>query len=214
MNEKIVITTTNKNKVGRIQKLLKNANFEVVGLSEIVKGKIEEPEETAESGIDNAIEKAIYYVNYLPEDTIVLSQDDTIELIGVHEEDEPKGHIKEPVIKKYGKFTDELAAKYYSELASKYGGTIPMIFKYGHAVAVIETTDRMRKRVLSAESKLEARLVNKIYQLNKCPGYFLAALMEVQVNNEWVPYNDLTETQLIDLDIDLKKSIISLLKEI
>ena len=38
--------------------------------------------------------------------------------------------------------------------------------------------------------------------------------MEVQVNNEWVPYNDLTETQLIDLDIDLKKSIISLLKEI
>ena len=61
MNEKIVITTTNKNKVGRIQKLLKNANFEVVGLSEIVKGKIEEPEETAESGIDNAIEKAIYF---------------------------------------------------------------------------------------------------------------------------------------------------------
>ena len=45
MNEKIVITTTNKNKVGRIQKLLKNANFEVVGLSEIVKGKIKEPEE-------------------------------------------------------------------------------------------------------------------------------------------------------------------------
>ena len=214
MKEKLVITTTNKNKVERIKKLLKKTNFEVVGLSDIVKGKIDEPKETAENGVDNAIEKAIYYVNYLPEDTVVLSQDDTIELIGVHKEDEPKGHIKEPVIKKYGKFTDELAAKYYSELADKYGGTIPIVFKYGHAVAIIETTDRMRKRILSAESKLEARLVNKIYKLNECPGYFLAALMEVKIDNEWIPYNDLTEDQLIDLDIDLKRSIISLLKEI
>lgn len=214
MKEKLVITTTNKNKVERIKKLLKKTNFEVVGLSDIVKGKIDEPKETAENGVDNAIEKAIYYVNYLPEDTVVLSQDDTIELIGVHEEDEPKGHIKGPVIKKYGKFTDELAAKYYSELADKYGGTIPIVFKYGHAVAIIETTDRMRKRVLSAESKLEARLVNKIYKLNECPGYFLASLMEVKIDNEWIPYNDLTDDQLIDLDIDLKRSIISLLKEI
>jgi len=212
--EKLVITTTNKNKVERIQRLLKKTNVEVVGLSDIVKGKIDEPMETADNGVDNAIEKAIYYVNYLPEDTIVLSQDDTIELIGVNEEDEPKGHIKEPVIKKYGEFTDELAAKYYTELADKYGGTIPMVFKYGHAVAVIETTDRMRKRVISAASKLESRLVNKVYKLDKCPGYFLAALMEVKIDDEWVPYNDLTEDQLIGLDIDLKESIISLLKEI
>lgn len=214
MKEKLVIATTNKNKVARIQNLLKETNFEVVGLSEIIKENIGEPEETAENGVDNAIEKAIYYVNYLPEDTIVLSQDDTIELIGVKEEDEPKGHIKAPVIKKYGKFTDELAAKYYSELADKYGGTIPMVFKYGHAVAVIETTDRMRKRIISAASKLEARLVNKIYKLDQCPGYFLAALMEVNINNKWIPYNDLTENQLINLDNDLKKSIISLLKDI
>ena len=38
--------------------------------------------------------------------------------------------------------------------------------------------------------------------------------MEVKIDNEWIPYNDLTDDQLIDLDIDLKRSIISLLKEI
>ena len=214
MKEKLVIATTNKNKVERIQKLLKKTNFDVVGLSDIIKGKINKPKVNSESVVDNAIEKAIYYVNYLPEDTIVLSQDETIELIGVHEEDEPKGHIKEPVIKKYGKFTDELAAKYYSGLADKYGGEIPVVFKYGHTVAIIETTDRMRKRIISAQSKLEARLVNKIYKLHECPGYFLAALIEVKIDNEWIPYNDLTDDQLIGLDTDLKKSIISLLKEI
>lgn len=214
MKEKLVIATTNKNKVDRIKKLLRNTNFDIVSISDVIKDNINEPEENANNGIDNAIEKAIYYVNYLPENTIVLAQDDTIELVGVDEKDEPKGHIKKPVIDKYGEFTDDLAARYYCDLASKYGGTIPMVFKYGHAVTVVTKEDRMRKKVLSAESKLEVRLVNKIYKLNKCPGYFLAALMEAKINNEWIPYNDLDEEQLIKLDIDLQDSIVSLLKEI
>lgn len=214
MKEKIVIATTNKNKVDRIKKILRSTNFDVVSISDMVADSIKEPEENANNGIDNAIEKAMYYVNYLPENTIVLAQDDTIELVGVDEEDEPQGHIKRPVINKYGEFTDELAAQYYSDLASKYGGTIPMVFKYGHAVVTVINDDRMRKKILSAESKLEVRLVNKIYKLDKCPGYFLAALMEAKINNEWTPYNDLDEEQLIKLDIDLQNSIISLLKEI
>jgi hypothetical protein len=214
MKEKLVIATTNKNKVDRIKKILRNTNFEVVSFSDMVKEDIKEPIEYAENGVDNAIEKASYYVNYLPENTIVLAQDDTIELVGVEEEDEPKGHIKSPVIKTYGEFTDELAAKYYCNLATKYGGTIPMVFKYGHAVSVKIKNDRLRKKVISAESKLEVRLVNKVYKLDKCPGYFLAALMEAKINNEWIPYNDLDDNQLIELDIDLQDSIISLLKEI
>ena len=214
MKRKLVIATTNKNKVEKIKNILKETNFEVVSISDIIKYDIKEPLETAENGVDNAIEKAIYYVNYFPRDTIVLAQDDTIELIGVDLEDDPKGHIKRPVVDKYGEFTDENAAKYYSDLAKKYGGSIPMNFKYGHAVALTSTTDRYRKKVLSAESKLEARLVDKIYKLEKRPGYFLSALIEVKVNNEWVPYNDLSDEKLIDLDIDLKKSIISLLKDI
>lgn len=214
MKEKLVIATTNKNKVERIRNLLKKTNFEVVSISEMLKEDVKEPAENAENGVDNAIEKASYYVNYLPEDTIVLAQDDTIELIGVDKTDEPQGHIKKPVIEKYGEFTDKNAAKYYSNLAKKYGGTIPMVFKYGHAVAIAATTDRYRKKVISAGSKLEVRLVDKIHKLDKRPGYFLAALMEAKVNNEWVPYNDLDDEELIKLDKDLKESIISLLKEI
>ena len=214
MKEKLVIATTNKNKVERIKKILKNLNFEIVSLSDVIKNEVKEPEEHYETGIDNALEKAIYYVNYFSENTLVLAQDDTIKLIGIEDKDDPKGHIKEPVIKKYGKFTDELAAKYYCDLATKYGGTIPMVFKYGHALAIITNKDRLRKKVVSAESKLEVRLVNKIYKLDKRPGYFLSALIEVKINDEWVPYNDLEDEQLIELDIDLQDSIISLLKEI
>lgn len=214
MKEKLVIATTNKNKVERIKNLLKETNFEVVSISDMIFTNIKEPAEIADNGLDNAIEKAAYYVNYLPEDTIVLAQDDTIKLLGVDEEDDPKGHIKKPVVDKYGEFTDEKAAEYYSNLAKKYGGSIPMTFKYGHAVAVATTTDRYRKTIVSAESKLEVRLVDKIYKLEKRPGYFLAALMEAKVNNKWVPYNDLDDEELVKLDIDLKESIISLLKEI
>ncbi len=214
MKEKLVIATTNKNKVERIKKILNHTNFDIISFSDMVTENINEPEEHSNTGIDNALEKAIYYVNYLPENTLVLAQDDTIELVGVDESDEPKGHIKAPVIKKYGEFTDELAAKYYSDLATKYGGTIPMVFRYGHALAVATKEDRLRKKVVSAESKLEVRLVNKVYKLDKCPGYFLAALMEAKVNNKWVPYNDLDDEQLVKLDIDLQNSIVSLLKEI
>lgn len=146
MKEKLVIATTNKNKIDRIKKILKEQNFDIVSFSDIIKDNIEEPLEYAETGLDNALEKAIYYVNYLKKNTLVITQDDTIELIGVEEQDEPKGHIKKPVVDKYGEFTDELAAKYYSDLANKYGGTIPMVFKYGHAVAIMTNKDRLRKK--------------------------------------------------------------------
>ena len=214
MKKKLVIATTNKNKVERIKNLLKDKDYEVLSFIDVVKEPIKEPEETQDNGVDNAIQKAIYYVNYLKKNTLVLAQDDTIEFVGVEDCDKPNGHIKEPVIKKYGKFTDELAAKYYSSLATKYGGTIPMVFKYGHALAIIENKNRLVKKVLSAESKLEVRLVNKINKLDKRPGYFLAALMEAKLNNKWIPYNDLDNEQIISLDKDLKKSLDMLLENI
>ena len=64
--------------------------------------------------------------NFLPTNTIVLSQDDTIQFEGISPEDNPGLHIKAPVIKEYGKFTDEYAAEYYKNLATKYGGSIPI----------------------------------------------------------------------------------------
>ena len=63
-------------------------------------------------------------------------------------------------------------------------------------------------------SKLEVRLVNRINKLEKSTGYFLAALMEANVDGKWIPYNDLDEESLVKLDIDLYNSITALLRNI
>ena len=210
---KILIATTNENKVNRIKKLLSELDYEILSLKEIKK-EIPEAKETANTPEGIAIEKALHYVNYLPENTLVLTQDDTIKLKGISEEDDPKLSIKEPVRKKYGKFTDELAATYYSELATKYGGTIPVTFNYGHAIAIKTKADRNITKVIGASSKLEVRLVNNIHKLETSSGYFLEALIEANINGNWIPYNDLDEKTLIQLDNDLYNSITYLLENI
>lgn len=212
--KKIVVATTNQNKVKRLKALLSHLNYEIVSLEEINTKNIEEPVETASTPVSIAMEKALHYVDYLPIDTIILSQDDTIEFEGVNEEDNPGIHIKGPIIKKYGKFTDELAAEYYKSLAAKYGGVISMTFKYGHAIAVKYRDGRDVTKVVGAESKLKARLVNKINKLETVSGYFLAALMEVNINGKWIPYNELDDETLVRLDKDLQDSIMTLLKNI
>jgi len=211
--KKIIIATTNKNKVKRLKALLSDSNYELISLKDI-DNKIIEPNETGCSHVQIAIEKASHYANFLPDDIIVLAQDDTIVFEGVSEEDNPGAHIKEPVIKKYGEFSDELAAKYYKALADKYGGSIPMTFKYGHAIAIKNSSTRYNIKVIGAESELKARLVNKINKLETVQGYFLSALMEVEIDGRWLAYNELDEEELVKLDSDLYGSIKTLLDSI
>ena len=214
MMKKIVVATTNSSKVKRLRTLLYGIDYELVSLQEATKESIPEAEESKETPLEIAMEKAVHYAKYLPAETIVLSQDDTIKFEGIKEEDNPGMHIKKPVIERYGNFTDEFAAEYYKSLAEKYGGSIPIIFKYGHAIPIKTTGERTVTKVVSAESILKLKLVNKIYKLEKTPGYFLAALLEAKVNGKWVHYNDLDETTLVELDSDLYKSICTLLKSI
>ena len=212
--KKIVIGTTNNNKVKRIRDMFKKEKYEFLSLEDVIKGDIGEPDETAGCPIGIAMDKASFYLDFIGDDYIVLTQDDTINFSGVKEEDNPCMHIKEPVVKKYGKFTDENAVKYYTDLASKYGGSIPMTFNYGHAVATRSNKDRTVIKIVGATSKLESRIVNKVNKLEKVPGYFLAAIMEVKVNGKWVSYTDLDNDTLIELDNDLYNSISLLLKNI
>lgn len=92
----IVVATTNVNKVKRIQLLLKDLNYNVISLKEagINLENIEEPKETKSTPVEIAMEKAIYYAKFLPINTIVLSQDDTIQFEGISPEDNPGLHIK------------------------------------------------------------------------------------------------------------------------
>lgn len=212
--KKLVIATTNSNKVRRLKLLLKDLDYEILSLNDMVFA-IPEPNENARTPIGIATEKASHYVEYLPDDTLILTQDDTIQFEGVEDSDNPGVHIKGPVVKKYGEFTDENAAEYYKDLANKYGGAIPMTFKYGHAVALrTNNGERRITKISSAGSELKVRLVNEINKLEKSKGYFLAALMEAKINNEWVKYNELDEETLVKLDNDLYKSIKSLLESI
>lgn len=210
---RIVIGTTNENKVKRLKRLLKDDDLDIITLSEL-NIDVKDPEETALTCVSIAAEKAIHYVSHLPLETIILTQDDTMVFEGVALEDNPGVHIKEPVMKKYGKFDDETAVKYYIDLANKYGGTIPVTFHYGHALAVILDDERHTLKIVSGESKLESRLVNKVTKLEKSPGYFLSAIMEVKLDGEWISHNDLTEEQAKKIDIDLYNSITSLIEKI
>ncbi len=212
---KIVVATTNKNKVKRIERMLDKEKYQVVSLEEYGGKDIPEPKETQDSPTGIAIEKALHYVKYLPEDTIVLTQDDTIVFENIKEEDDPGLHVKGPVIEKYGKFNDKLGAEYYKDLADKYGGVIPMKFVYGHAIAIKKTkTERPVTKVVGAQSEKKLRLVNKINKLEKCPGYFLSALTELNVDGKWISNNDVDTEIKVKTDIDLYNSITTLLKEI
>ena len=212
--KKIVIATTNKNKVERIKLLLRNEDYEVIGLEEYGFENIDEPEETKDTPVGIAMEKALHYAKYLPEDVYVLTQDDTLEFEGIKNEDSPGLHIKKPVIEKYGQFNDEFASLYYMELAKKYGGTIPLCFNYGHAVAIKKDKEREITKIVGAQSKLKLRLVDKINKLEKSSGYFLSALTQANIDGKWIYSNDLNEEQKIKIDIALYKSIMTLLKNI
>lgn len=212
---KIVIATTNKNKIERIKKMFKGEKYTFVGIDELKIDGLQDIEETQNTPVNIAMEKALYYVNFIPEDCIVLCQDDTLNFEGISVEDDPGLHIKRPVVEKYGEFSDEKAADYYTSLANKYGGSIPVVFNYGHAIGVKENNNgRIITKVFGSPSKLEARLVNKINKLETVPGYFLSSIMEVKVDNEWKSYNDLDDETLVSLDFDLYNSISELLKNI
>ncbi len=212
--KRLVIGTTNKNKVKRLKNLLRDFEYNIVSLEEYG-NNIGEPKEVANTPVGIAIDKALYYAEKLPTNTLILTQDDTIKFENINKEDDPGLHIKEPVIKKYGKFTDENASKYYKDLAKKYGGTIPMTFNYGHAVAIkTEDSDRNMIKVIGGSSKLCVRLVDRIHNLESVKGYFLGALTEVNIEGKWMPYNDLDDDTLVKLDNDLYLSITKLLNSI
>ena len=61
---KILIATTNHNKVSRIKRLLADVPVEIISLADLPT-ELPEPAETAESGIEIAAQKALGYVQYV-----------------------------------------------------------------------------------------------------------------------------------------------------
>ena len=202
----ILFATTNKNKVDRIKKLIKDTDINLISLAEL-DYQIEEPEENGKDGVENAIIKAKYYYNQLKNKIPVLAQDDTLFLKDIDESDNPKKDIKLPVIKKYGQFTDEFAYKYYTDLIKKYNRDfLEMEFHYGHAICDFGFIE-------GSESVLPGKLHIEINS-RQTPGYFLADMMKVKTDGGWKYYSDLTDDELIKQDKDIKRSLNSLLEKL
>lgn len=208
------MASTNPNKVDTARRLLAGA-AEVLSLNDINGEKISDPVEAADNSEGIALEKASHYAKHLPAGHIILSRDDCIILDGVSAEDDPKLHIKLPVIEKYGEMTDANAAKYYTELASKYGGEINIRFHYGIAMAQKAKLKSGRETIkaFSTYADLDLKLVNEINKLETSPNFFLAAICKAKVGDEWIFYNDLSDEQKNALDIDIEEAMKALLEE-
>lgn len=202
----ILFATTNQNKVNRIKKLFSDTDLDLSSLTNL-DYKIDEPEETGKDGVENAIIKAKYYFEKLVVKVPVLTQDDTLFLSELSEEDNPKKDIKLPVIKKYGQFTDENAYNYYSDLIKKYGKEyLELEFRYGHAIC----SDGF---VEGSSSVLAGRLYTEVNS-TRTPGYFLSDMMKVNVGGVWKYYSDLSEDELVEQDKDIKRSINGLIEKL
>lgn len=201
----LLFATTNQNKVNRIKKLFKETGLDLISLTDL-DYKINEPEETGKDEVENAIIKAKYYFEKLKIKVPVLTQDDTLFLSELSEEDNPKKDIKLPVIKKYGQFTDDNAYNYYSDLIKKYGKEyLELEFRYGHAICESGFLE-------GSNSILSGRLYAQISS-TRTPGYFLSDMMKVNIGGVWKYYSDLNEDELIEQDRDIKRSINNLISK-
>ena len=201
--DKVLFATTNQQKIKRLSFLTK---VKLISLNDL-EYKIVAPEEIGEDALNISIAKARYYFSCLKEKMSVLTQDDTIKL-EVRPEDDPRNHIKEPVVKKYGEFTDQNAIEYYSDMAKKYGGSIPMYFEYGHALCFTDGEESVKAR----KSSLVCRLVAEPHENESTKGYFLSAIKQVEINNEWKYYSELNPSELMIVDSGIKESLEKLLQ--
>lgn len=204
--KKIIFTTTNNNKINRIKALFDINDLEISSFQNL-DYKIEEPAETGFDGLENAVLKFRYYFANLKKKIPVLAQDDTLFLSGVSDEDNPKKDIKQPVIKKYGVFTDENAYKYYQGLFNKYGGSLLVEFRYGFALTPFENV------TYAERATIKAIATSKISK-KRTPGYFLSDMMLVNIDGVQKYYNELTKEELIKIDEDIKNAISKLISHL
>lgn len=195
---KVLFATTNQQKILRLRKL---TDVELISLSDLTYD-IPEPEEVGQDGLDIVILKARHYWGNLKNKMPVLTQDDTLKL-EVNPEDDPGNHIKKPVVEKYGEFNDKNAIAYYTDLAKKYGGEIKMFFEYGHALCFSDGEET----IIGRKSRLYGKLVTEPRENDSTKGYFLAAIMKVQIGKEWKYYSELTPEELVKADSGIAETL-------
>lgn len=200
--KKILFATTNKNKVSRLINFLGTSGFEFLTLDDLGYS-IEEPDESKETPLDIAMEKAGYYFDNLQDEMPVISQDDTI-VIKINNIEERILSIKKPVEEKYGEFNDSNAIKYYINLATENGGEIEMEFRYGFGYAD-------KNGVIGEPAVLKGKLVSQASSTLQ-PGYFLTAIFKAQTpSGEYKYMSEMDDTENAYADRDLKRAVMKLI---
>ena len=190
--KKILIATTNPGKIMTAKEILGKLGYEGVSFEDLGIS-LKEPAETRKTAEEIAVEKALGYARQF-KDFPILARDDTVSLIGVSEEDDPKNHAKEFIARKAGEYSDENGVKVFSELAEKYGGEIPFRFDFGFALA---WHDEDETRVVSGLATTGADKIKIVSEASpeRVPGFCFAPVMKVLVDGEWKYDTELTEQE-------------------
>ena len=180
--KQILIATTNPGKIAATKQILAKLGYEGLSFADL-NLNLDEPDETQLTAEEIATEKALGYAKQFA-DMPVLARDDTNELVGVDEEDDPKNHNKAFVARRKGKYTDDLGSELLAEIAHKYGGAIPCRFVWGYGLAWHDG-DEIKVVHATAQTNLEdIKIVDKISP-KKVPGFCFSPVMQVKIGNEW-----------------------------
>jgi hypothetical protein len=191
MTTKILIATTNPGKIQNTK--LSLGKIGAVGYSFADLGlELVEPEETKAEAEDIAREKAIEYTKQY-KGMPVLARDDTVVLVGVDDEDDPKNHNKEFIARRAGEFSDENGLKVFSEIAKKYGGEIPIVFSWGFALA---WWDGDEIKCVSGLAQKQAKLIDKPSQIST-PGYSFSAVTLVDIDGVEKYDSELSDDEIL-----------------
>ncbi len=180
--KQILIATTNPGKIVATKQILAKLGYEGLSFADLGL-TLNEPDETKLTAEEIAAEKALGYAKQF-KDMPILSRDDTNELIGVDEEDDPKNHNKAFVARRKGKYTDDLGSELLAEIAHKYGGSIPCRFVWGYGLAWHDGDDIRVVHGTAQTDPDNIKIVDKISP-KKVPGFCFSPVMQVLIDGEW-----------------------------
>lgn len=188
--KQILLATTNPGKIMTFKKILARLGYEGLSFADLDLD-LEEPEETQLTAEDIAAEKALGYAKQY-KDLPVLARDDTNDIIGVAEEDDPKNHNKAFVAARKGKYTDELGAQVFAEVAHKYGGEIPCRFNWGYGLAWYEGDEIKVVHTMVSTDPKDIKIVDEISPV-RVPGFCFSPVMKVNIDGEWKYDSELSD---------------------
>ncbi len=190
--KQILLATTNPGKVATFKKILSKLGYEGLSMADLGLN-LQEPAETKTAAEAIAIEKATEYAKQY-RDLPVLARDDTMNIIGIAEEDDPKDHAKEFVAQRAGEYNDQNGEIVFAELARKYGGELPMVFNWGYALAWYRGDELKVVSTLVMTNPDHLKLV-AVPSPKKVPGFCFAPILKVFVDGQWKYDSELTDEE-------------------